>query len=361
MGDMFDYIRWRGDLAFSEVPFGPVDALIFSSLVYLDFRGVVRETMDYPVPLAVAATAFSALTDARDRARLKRDLELLQAAAQAPRFRNTRLGCYRTRLLESEQTQFAAMAWQLDDGTVFLSFRGTDNTLIGWKEDFNMSFQSSVPAQREAAGYTREFADSFPVLLRLGGHSKGGNLAVYAGAKLGPERQKRVLTVYNLDGPGFTEAMLRDPGYLAMVPKIRTYIPESSIIGILLEHEEAFSVIKSRLVGALQHEPYSWEIMGGNFVPVEEMSAGSRFVDQTVKNWIRDMSREDREAFVEAVYRLISAGGASRVAQLLHPKTLKGFVKTLASEPELQKLLGSEMLELFRAARETKKAENTDT
>ncbi len=356
MGDMLEYIRWRGDLSFSAVPFGPVDALIFSSLVYLDFQGIVQENMDHPVPLHVAASAFATLTDARIRARVKRDLQLLQAAAQAPRFRDTRLGCYRTRLLESEQTQFAAMAWQLDDGTVFLSFRGTDNTLIGWKEDFNMSFQTSVPAQREAAAYARDFADSFPVLLRLGGHSKGGNLAVFAGAKLGPERQKRVLEVYNLDGPGFTEGILRDPGYLALVPKIRTYIPESSVVGILLEHEESFSVIKSSLVGVLQHEPHSWEVLAGDFVHVGELSAGTRFVDRTVKNWIRDMSREEREALVEDLYRLISAGGASRVEELLHPKTLQGFVKTLTADHELQKHLGSEILELLRAIRQSRKS-----
>lgn len=354
---MFDYISWRGDLSFSAVPFGPVDALVFSSLVYLDFQGVVPSDMAHPVPLHVAAEAFGALADSGERTRVKEDLALLKAAGASPRFRNTRLGFYRTRLLEAEQTQFAAMAWLLEDGTVFLAFRGTDGTLIGWKEDFNMSFQSSVPAQREAADYTREFADSFPVLLRLGGHSKGGNLAVYAGAKLGAQRQKRLLAVYNLDGPGFTESLLGDPGYLALVPKIHTYIPESSVIGILLEHEDAYTVIKSRQVGVLQHEPYSWEIMGGDFVHVGQMSPGSRFVDRTIKNWIRDMSREDREALVEAMYRLLSAGGASQVEELLHPRSIRAFFKTLSGDRELQKRLGSELLELLRAAHESLNSE----
>lgn len=351
MGDMFDYLSWRGDLSFAAVPFGSADALVLSSLVYLDFQGIVPADMEAPLSLRRVAEAFDSLPDGENRARVRKDLELLRAAAGCARYANTRLGFYRTRLLESEETQFAAMAWLLEDGTVFLSFRGTDNTLVGWKEDFNMSFQDSVPAQREAASYTREYMDSFPVLLRLGGHSKGGNLAVYAGSKMGPDRQKRILAVYNLDGPGFAEKMLADPGYLALVPRIRTYIPESSIIGLLLEREEPYCVIQSRWVGALQHEPYSWEILGGDFARAEEMSAGSLFADRTVKNWIRDMSRQERESLVEALYRLLRAGGASRVRELLRPRSFYAFIKTLSQEPELKQRLKAELPELLRAAK----------
>lgn len=353
MGDMLEYIRWRGDLSFSDVPFGPVDALIFSSLVYLRFEGIVPQDMQHPVPLHVAADAFSALSDAESRVRNRNDLALLTAAAGSARFRDIRLCFYRSKLLEQEQSQFAAMACMLSDGTAFLVFRGTDNTLIGWKEDFNMSFCDSVPAQREAAAYTEAFASQWPVLLRLGGHSKGGNLAVYAGAKQTASIQKRILGIYNLDGPGFTDPMMGDAGYLAIVPKIHTYIPESSVIGILLEHEEAYSVIKSHQIGPLQHEPYSWEIQGGDFVHVKEMSAGSQFVDKTIKNWIRDMTKEDREILVETIFELIRSGGANNLKDLLHPKSIRAFFKTLKDNPQTQKLLAGEFLELLRAIQET--------
>ena len=349
---MLEYIQWRGDLSFTDVPFGPADALIFSSLVYLRLEGIVPEDMEHPIPLHVAAQAFAALADS-SRIRSKNDLALFQAAAEAPRFRNVRLGFYRSQLLEQEQTQFAAMAWAIPDGTVFLSFRGTDNTLVGWKEDFNMSFCDSVPAQREAAAYTKEIADQWPVLLRLGGHSKGGNLAVYAGAKQDAGVQKRILGIYNLDGPGFTESMLADTGYLSMIPKVHTYIPESSVIGILLEHEEAYSVIKSRQVSILQHEPYSWEIMGGGFVHVKEMTPGMRFTDKTIKNWIKDMNKQDREVLVETLYELIRAGGATELMDLLHPKNILASLKTLRNKPESQKLLAGEFMELLRAIRQT--------
>lgn len=353
MADLFEYIRWRGDLQFSDVPFGPVDALIFSALAYIRFEGIVPDTMEHPVPLHVAADVLSALADAQGRTRSRNDLPLLRAAADAPRFRDVTLGCYRTKLLQQEQTQFAAIAWSLPDGTAFLAFRGTDNSLIGWKEDFNMSFCDSVPAQREAALYTMEFASDKPVLLRLGGHSKGGNLAVYAAAKQNPLIQKRIVDVYNLDGPGFTETMMGNPGYLAIVPKIHTYIPESSVIGMLLEHEEAYSVIQSRQIGLLQHEPYSWEVMGGDFIHLKEMSAGMQFADKTIKNWIRDLNREEREVLVETIFALLSSGGANEVKDLLHPKSIRAFFKTLKNDPRAKSLLAGEFLELLRAIRET--------
>ena len=350
MGNLFEYLSWRGDLSMNSVPVTTVDSLIFSTLSYLNFDGIVPENLQNPIPLSVAADAFLNLNSAQDRVRVKNDLQLLRAVADAPRFQNIRLACYRSKLVVEEETQFAAMAFLLDDGTAFLAFRGTDYSLVGWKEDLNMSFLDSVPAQREAAAYVTEFASSYPVLLRLGGHSKGGNLAVYAAAKVNPNIQKRILEVYNLDGPGFTGKMMSDPGYLAIVPKIQTYIPESSIIGMLLDQRDEYQVIKSRQVGLLQHEPYSWEIQAGSFAYAEEISKGNRFADETIANWIRDMTPEQREAFVEATYQLLSAGGASSVGELLHPKNILAFFKALNANEKSRKLLTGEMIELFKSA-----------
>ena len=350
MADMFEYLAWRGDLSFLHVPPCPVDALILSALVYCDFAGILPEDGAAPVALQDAAEAFLALPDPETRVRVKNDLRLLEAAAAAPRFRDLRLGFYRSILIPEADTQFAAMAAFLPDGTVFLVFRGTDYSLTGWKEDFNMTFSDSVPAQREAAAYTAGFASRYPVLLRLCGHSKGGNLAVYAAAKVPDPIRRRILQIYNLDGPGFTEGFLKDPGYLWTVPRIRTVVPESSIIGILLEHEGDYTVIRSRQVGILQHEPYSWEILGGDFIRVKEISGHTQFVDRTIKNWIRDMSSEERSAYVEALFGLLSAGGAGKVQDLLHPKNIRSFFSTLKADEETRKLLTSEFSELLKAA-----------
>lgn len=353
MDDLFEYLKWRGDIPFSQVPPTPVDAVIFCELVYIRFGGIVSDDLAHPIFLKDAAKAFLEKPEAERECRVRLDEKLLAAAAESVRFGTTGLAFYRDIHIPEEETQFAAMAFLLDDGSAFLAFRGTDYTLTVWKEDFNMSFQDSIPAQREALAYTREFTEVWPVILRLGGHSKGGNIAVYAAAKSSPEVRQRILAVYNNDGPGFTESLMGDPGYLDMVPRIKTYIPQSSIIGMLLEHEEPYTVVKSSLAGILQHDIYSWEVMGGDFVHVEEVTEESRFIDGTIKRWVADMDKEERSNLVDKVFGLLGAGGKDQLIDLLHPASIAASVKQLTADESLRDLLANTFQELQQAAAET--------
>ena len=350
MADLLEYIQWRGDIPFSQVPPTPVDSLIFSAIVYIDYTGLVSDDPERPRKLCAVAHDFFNLATHPQRVRVKKDMDLLLAMADAPRFRDVGLVFYRDLFIPEEETQFAAMTFLLDDDSAFLAFRGTDYSLVGWKEDFNMSFQDFVPAQREALRYTQEFAAGYPGKLRLGGHSKGGNLAVFAAATCEPVVQDRVCAVYNNDGPGFTEFLLGKPGYLRMVPKIQTYIPQSSIIGILLEHEEEYTVIKSSQVSILQHEPYSWEVMGGSFREAEGMDAETVLLDKTIKAWIAGMSREERSIFVDAVFELLEAGGADQAPDLLHPKSIRALFKALNADEQTRSMLGQNLLRFLRNA-----------
>ena len=286
MANMFDYITWRGDLTFAQDPPNEVDALIFSTLSYIHFGGPVQDRPMYPILLRDAAAYFFTMDDRRSRVRVENDMHLLELAANAPRFQQTKLVMYRDTLIPEEDTQFAAMTFLLDDGTAFLAFRGTDMTLVGWKEDFNMSFQDTVPSQLLAQQYVHDFCVQYDMPMRICGHSKGGNLAVFAAARSSPQIQKRIIQVYNNDGPGFNHYLMGDPGYLAMVPKITTLVPQSSIIGMLLEHEEPYTVLKSRSVSVWQHDPYTWEVLGRRFVPMEGTTENSRFLDATIKQWL---------------------------------------------------------------------------
>lgn len=358
MDDLFDYLKWRGDIPFSQVPPTPVDAVIFCELVYIRFEGIVSDDLAHPIFLKDAAKAFLAQPENQRVSRIWLDEKLLTAAANSVRFGNAGLAFYRDLHIPEEETQFAAMAFLLDDGSAFLAFRGTDYSLTGWKEDFNMSFQDSIPAQREALAYTQEFAEVWPIIMRLGGHSKGGNIAVYAAAKAEPEIQQRILSVYNNDGPGFTESLMGDPGYLTMVPKIKTYIPQSSIIGMLLEHEEAYTVVKSSMTGILQHDIYSWEVRGGDFVHVEEVTNESRFIDGTIKRWVADMSKEERSVLVDKVFGLLGAGGKDQLVDLLHPMSIAASVKQLSTDESLRTLLTDTLRELQQAADQTRQEMN---
>ena len=205
MADLFDYLLWRGDLSFAQVPPNAVDALIFSALSYIRFGADVESSPNTLILLSKAFEDLTSLPDFEDRIRVKKDLELLEAVSQSPRFSNCKIYQYRDILIREEETQFAAITFLLDDGSAFLAFRGTDYTLTGWKEDFNMSFQDTIPAQRLALEYTLEISQNHLMPLRLGGHSKGGNLSMFAAIHAPEVLRKRILGVYNHDGPGFRE------------------------------------------------------------------------------------------------------------------------------------------------------------
>ena len=354
MADIFDYLAWRGDLSFTQDPPNGVDALIFSGLAYIRFRQHGESCRETPVSLKEAAESFFSCTDYETRCRVQKDLDLLHAAAATQRFGENRICMCRDVLIPEQETQFAAMTFLLDDGSMFLAFRGTDNSLVGWKEDFNMTFQQTIPAQRLAVQYAREVSLEYPRPIRMGGHSKGGNLAVFAAARSSPMIQRQILEVYNNDGPGFTQYLMGDPGYVAMVPKIKTYVPQSSIIGMLLEHEEPYTVIRSKTIGLLQHDLYTWDVLGKEFIPVEEITESSQFVDATIKSWFSGMTSQEREQLVDVMYALLGSGGADNIYDLLHPKNIRTYIKTLSSDVNLRRVLSTEFTGLIEAARKTK-------
>ena len=284
----------------------------------------------------------------------KENRALFEGMLSGRRFRDMKLNCY-INLVEKEwETQFSAITFILDDGTLVLAFRGTDETIIGWKEDFNMAFQEAVPAQLLAQDYVRKVAAEYVMPLRLGGHSKGGNLAVFAAARSTPDIQQRILEVYNNDGPGFTDYLMGDPGYLAMVPRIKTYVPQSSVIGMLLEHEEPYTIIKSNQVSVLQHDPYSWEVMGPNFVPMQSITADSQFVNQTIKAWIASMDTQERNRLVDALFGLLGTGGIDKALDIFHPRNIRTYIKTLGNDPETRQILSAEFQNLMEAAKRTR-------
>lgn len=354
MANVFDYIQWRGDLTFTQDPLNSVDALILSTLAYIQYGGRAVSEPATPIPLRAAAEEYFALEDYERRVRAKNDLELLRLAAASTRFGFTRLAMYRNLFIPEQETQFAAVTFLLDDGSLFLAFRGTDLSLVGWKEDFNMSFQQTVPAQRLAVQYVREVAAEYLAPMRIGGHSKGGNLAVFAAARSSPMVQERILEVYNNDGPGFTDYLMGDPGYVAMVPRIKTYVPQSSVIGMLLEHEEPYTVIRSSSVGVMQHDPYSWEVLGRDFIPMQEITPDSKFLDATIKTWFAQMTNQERNELVDVLFSLLGSGGVDNTQELFQPKNIRAYFKTLSSDENMRRVLSTEFQSLLEAARKTR-------
>ena len=271
--------------------------------------------------------------------------------AESDRFGRLGVTFYRSVFVPEEETQFAAVTFLLDDGTAFLAFRGTDSTLVGWKEDFNMAFRKNVPAQLLAQAYVREYAAAAREPMRLGGHSKGGNLAVYAGAKCGEPVQSRILEIYNYDGPGFMAEMLEDPGYQLIVSKIKTIVPQFSVFGMLLERSEDHRAIYSDASGLLQHEPYSWQVVGKAFVPMEDVTENAYFLDRTLTTWLAGMSNQERSDFIEWIFGIFMQENASQPKDILRPQNLLAALRVIRVEHEKRRMTGAVLQELLESAK----------
>ena len=351
-GTPMDYLRWRGDLTFRQDGFNEVDNLVLCIISYINFRRITAVHTLEPSAAPTLAEVAPLLTEEDDQLGLSElsYLPLVQLAAKTPRFRDVRLFAYTHEYDEAQAKQFDALSFLLPDGTLFVAFMGTDTSLAGWKEDFNMSFLTAVPAQERATAYTVEMAAACPDRkLRIAGHSKGGNLAAWAAIHIPAQLQEqRLLDAYNNDGPGFSHDMVDSNAYRRVADKLHTYIPESSIVGVLLEHAEDYAVIDSSNRSVMQHEPMSWSVLGPRFVHLGQRSQMGKLSDDVLRQWIGSMTPQEREQFSDALFDVLSLSGKARTLDDLRTGGLAGgaaLLKQYSGADEQDKKI---IAEIFR-------------
>lgn len=324
MANILDYLDWRGDLTLDQAPFNEVDNLILAELSFVDFKDIVPGPGEggKSVPLSEAAERFFQRFPAGERIDMgvlvpDEIPDLLEKMARSRRFGAMGLNCFTDHLDVGKGEQFAAVAVETGDGLLYLSFRGTDDTLAGWKEDFELACVPEVPAQKKAVEYVETVAGQFPRRkLRLGGHSKGGNLAVYAGVFCRPAVQRRLADIWSNDGPGFHTDLLDLPEHGRVADRIHSIVPKSSVVGMLLEHEEDYGVVDSDQLGFLQHDGFSWQVRGDRFVTLRQVTRQAHLCDQELRQWVHEMPVERREAFVDAMFQVLTASGAVTLSDL---------------------------------------------
>ena len=319
MGNIMDYISWRGDLSFAQSPFNEVDNLILACFSYVNLDRIPAVTRQKGIELKKLVKEFKKLHTIKE---LEADKSFIRLApfmmfemAESVRFGKCVIRNYANEIVTEAEQQFSAVEIVLEDGTSYVSFRGTDDTIIGWKEDFNLS-TGVVPAQERAVEYMERISDKASGMLRVGGHSKGGNLAIYAAVKAKPSLKRRIIAVYNNDGPGFDREMIESEEYRQMLPKIKTIVPEHSVVGMLLEHEEKYMIVKSSQTGIMQHDAMSWQVLGAFLVKAKKLSAQSRRLNKALSSWINSVDNERREEFVETLFGLLYASGAKNLSDV---------------------------------------------
>ena len=349
-GTVMDYLRWRGDLPLARDGFNEVDNLVLCIISYLNFRRFDDLKTTDPTGAVALPDVAARLTEEDEQLGLSEldYIPLMRLAAETERFRDVRMFGFTHEWDEEKEMQFDAVSYLLPDNTLFVSFMGTDTSLVGWKEDFNMSFLSAVPAQERAAAYSAAMAAACPNRkLRIGGHSKGGNLAAWAAIHIPADLQKqRLLAAYNNDGPGFSHDMVETEAYRRVADKLHTYIPESSIVGVLLEHAEDYAVIDSSNRSIMQHEPMSWNVEGPRFVHLGQRSQMGKLSDDVLRQWIGSMTPQEREQFSDALFDVLSLSGKARTLDDLRAGGLAGgaaLLKQYSGAGEKEKKIISEI------------------
>ncbi|MBQ3029737.1 MAG: DUF2974 domain-containing protein [Agathobacter sp.] len=329
------YLKWRGDLSFKTHPFNEIDALILTELVYIHFDGIVPGVGEEGNITIREANAKYEKSVVREMLFYKQKEELFDVLAACPRFAELTLSNFVDTYDAVAQQQFAAMHVSISPYLTFIAFRGTDSTVVGWKEDFNMSYMMPVPAQQSAVDYVDQTAKGLLRKFWLGGHSKGGNLAIYAGVFCNPKLQKKIVKINSFDGPGFNRKMVDDAAYKAVEDKISAYVPEGSIVGMLMEHEEDYKVVESTEFGLLQHEGFSWVIDRDEFVLAEEVDAFSKKFSVSLKTWLAQMDTEERKGVVDAFFGVFEEAGIEDFTEIadIDVRTAGNLLKAVTKVP----------------------------
>ena len=315
MANMVDYLVWRGELSMEASPWNAVDGLLIATLSYLNLHGIsdrhgwtMREAKRLDLVIESRDSTFP----------LRRDA--FNGMADSVRFGECRMHHFIAMTDETSNMQFSAMCVDLPDGTMAIGFRGTDNTLVGWREDFDMAYRTWVPGQEAAGYYLAQAAAATDRPLRLAGHSKGGNLAVYAASVVHPEIQDRIESIWSYDGPGMNRQISAGKGYQRIRNKIHSYIPQSSIIGLLMDYYTPYTVVKSVASGLSQHDPMSWQVYGAKFEEMERIDRKAEIVCQTLHEWLQNSTPEQRGAFVDTVFRMADTTNATRMSDIMNEK-----------------------------------------
>ena len=354
MANVCDYVKWRGDISLEQSKFNEIDNLILSRFSYFPFDKIIKENE------VVTIKELSERFKKQDIRKLpilwKDDVDLFPLMGESERFGKLLATKYINKIDQEQEKQFAAITVLMPDNTIFVSYRGTDNTIVGWKEDLNMSFKSHIASQISAKKYLEIIAQEYPdKKIRIGGHSKGGNVAVYAATFVNKEIKDRIINVYNNDGPGFCDDVIETPEYKEMIEKVHTYIPQSSVIGRLMNHREKYTVVKSVQKGIMQHDLCSWEVLGKEFVTLEEVTNGSEFVDKTIKEWLEKVEPAKREQVIDVIFDILNTTDAQTMKEIksnwfTSARTMMASYKNI--DNETKEMIWQTLNELFKVAKD---------
>ena len=337
MSRIIDYVLWRGDLSFSKDPFNQLDAAIFSQLSILDFDGLIPTGECLPL-WQVFNKYVETGHKVNERVGLfitnKQNL-LFEAISKAPRYKDLLIGNYVHIYDEKNHCQFEAMTIDLGE-KLLISYGGTDDTILGWYEDFELLYLDEIPGHIHGKEYLLEVMDNTEKAILICGHSKGANIAMEVLLNAPIECFNRIEKVYCFDGPGINEKEYTQAVIEGRINKLTSYIPYKASIGKLFNHYEEYKIVECTANIAYQHDLLTWHIEKNDFIYKEHLSNDSIYIDNHLKKMLDEMCNEERKAFVSALFNLLYSTGAKTLMDLYKHggKLLTNFGKLKKAEKD---------------------------
>lgn len=337
MQGMVDYVKWRGDLSFEKAPQNEIDALILSEISYIPFEKVVPSLAEERrITMAQACDEFFKLHGegfSLGAIIPKEILILFRECAKSERFSSVELWGYVSDISLENEKQFSAISFSCDNKITYVVYRGTDDTLVGWKEDLNMALFTPIPSQTDGVEYLDDISKRTKDTLIVAGHSKGGNIAVYSALMANKRAQKRIEQVFSFDGPGFKEDFSCSFENHKLLPKIITILPTKSVVGRIFDIIGGYKIVKSSDKGLQQHNAFTWEILGARFVYAEHFEKPSDNFHELLKLWVAKMTQEQRHEFVESFYKIVTSSDATTLTDITNKKMsfIMGLIKSEGS------------------------------
>ena len=348
MGNLITYVQQYEAQIFQEKLVTDIDILVLTEIAYLPFDEIVSSSFEEKAAISLnqLGKEFETIKEKEHKNNpfmiTKERIQLLEVVSKSPRFKDVKVFGFMNDIDDELTKQFAAVCYQWEEESRWIIFRGTDESLTGWKEDFMMTYSDLIPAQTDAIEYLRKQAEFFSGSLNISGHSKGGNLSLYASAMQEEDIQHRIQQIYCWDAPGVHRSILNTEGYQRVVSKAKRYIPQDSIVGLMLESQVPYHIIESQGSGISQHSALMWNIEDDHFVELTELTRNSQLTDQTFKQWTEVVSDEDLKLFFDTFFELIFEMGVETVNDVYYNFRMymqKFFEKAYRMNPEKREVL----------------------
>lgn len=328
---LLEYIKKNGQYSFDEKPLNDVDKLIFASISYVNYKDIVSSNSKVKKTIKDVCLEFCSkgYDNEYNIMAVRGGIKLLKHISKCERYKDLYL--YNYQKIINDYEQFAAITIEINPHLVYVSFEGTTDEMIGWREDFEMCYRFPIPSQKSAIKYLNHYLSFKNVDIILGGHSKGGNLALVSGMCANFLVRHKIKEIYNYDGPGLSKKQLHSLKYRKISYKYQHIVPNNALVGMMLYSEKRI-IVKTNYVGMLSHYYMNWEVDDFNIIE-STLSKSSERLEESLIIWIEKYNDKQKEQFVKEVFDVFKHNNIDSLLDFINKPT--AIIKILSDSAKV--------------------------